>query len=399
MGGGGKSQPFDVMPLGQLARASTATYIGADGLMKIAAPNELRHQHDPVTGEYLGVLIEPQATRLNPNATDFGAATKAAMSATKTGKTVGGLDEWKLVPDTTTGAHTLLMYAHPLNSVGSRNSFIVKAAEYSTICITRKISYSSSSDHFSRFDLAAGTFQDAAGGMLARMENLGGGLFRCSIDATNVAGVANNLAIAVESSPSASGFDKTAGNGTSGVYVYHAQCETGERETSPIFGDGVSVTRAADNLSIPLDDSWFNRQEGTLYFDLGANHLVRLGGDSPPFYMSMGLTGPSTLDQGAVGLTAARPISALLMGRFQLGSSFYPSISSPLVGKLAIGITASGVRASGNGSAITSQPGDGLSILAGVTQVYINPRYNGIIKDIRYGGRAMTDAELIALTT
>ena len=39
-------------------RSSTATYVGADGLIKTASANEARFDHDPDTGESLGLLIE-----------------------------------------------------------------------------------------------------------------------------------------------------------------------------------------------------------------------------------------------------------------------------------------------------------------------------------------------------
>ena len=37
-------------------RASSATYVGSDGLIKTAANNEARFDHDPTTGESLGLL-------------------------------------------------------------------------------------------------------------------------------------------------------------------------------------------------------------------------------------------------------------------------------------------------------------------------------------------------------
>lgn len=45
-------------------RASTATYVGEDGLIKTAAVNEPRFDHNPTTGESLGLLVEEQRTNL-----------------------------------------------------------------------------------------------------------------------------------------------------------------------------------------------------------------------------------------------------------------------------------------------------------------------------------------------
>ena len=46
------------------ARASTATYVDAAGIVQTAAADELRHDFDPVTGEYKGWLIEETRTNL-----------------------------------------------------------------------------------------------------------------------------------------------------------------------------------------------------------------------------------------------------------------------------------------------------------------------------------------------
>ena len=43
-------------------RASVGTYVGRDGLIKTAGNNEARFDHDPVTLESLGLLIEESRT-------------------------------------------------------------------------------------------------------------------------------------------------------------------------------------------------------------------------------------------------------------------------------------------------------------------------------------------------
>jgi len=45
-------------------RASTGTYVDSDGLIKTAADNEARFDHDPATGESLGLLVEEARTNL-----------------------------------------------------------------------------------------------------------------------------------------------------------------------------------------------------------------------------------------------------------------------------------------------------------------------------------------------
>jgi hypothetical protein len=54
-------------------RASGGSYVGADGLIKYAGVNEARFDHDPSTGESLGLLIEESKTNSIRNNTMVGA--------------------------------------------------------------------------------------------------------------------------------------------------------------------------------------------------------------------------------------------------------------------------------------------------------------------------------------
>jgi len=53
-----------VGPLVTFTRASSATYVGSDGLIKTATTNEPRFDHNPTTGESLGLMGEEQRTNL-----------------------------------------------------------------------------------------------------------------------------------------------------------------------------------------------------------------------------------------------------------------------------------------------------------------------------------------------
>ena len=44
-------------------RGSTATYVDAEGVIQSAANNEARFNHNPVTGESLGLLVEESRER------------------------------------------------------------------------------------------------------------------------------------------------------------------------------------------------------------------------------------------------------------------------------------------------------------------------------------------------
>ena len=88
-------------------RASTATYVGRDGLIKTAGENEARFDHDPATGESLGLLIEEERTNFEPYSVDINtgknhftgstltvnAATAPDGTTTATRITGSGIDE------------------------------------------------------------------------------------------------------------------------------------------------------------------------------------------------------------------------------------------------------------------------------------------------------------------
>ncbi len=80
-----------------LTRASTGTYVDASGVIQTAANDEARFDHDPATGESLGLLIEESRTNVRvtsePTTSDlvslgsqqtFGASTETAPDGTQT---------------------------------------------------------------------------------------------------------------------------------------------------------------------------------------------------------------------------------------------------------------------------------------------------------------------------
>ena len=52
-------------------RASSGSYFGADGILKYAGVNEARFDHNPLTGESLGLLVEEQRTNLRLNSATY----------------------------------------------------------------------------------------------------------------------------------------------------------------------------------------------------------------------------------------------------------------------------------------------------------------------------------------
>ena len=92
-------------------RASTATFVGADGLIQTAASGAPRFDHNPATGESLGLLVEEARTNLLLNS-----ATLSTQSATVTA-TSTTLSFYGTGTVTLTGVST----AGPLVGTGASN--------------------------------------------------------------------------------------------------------------------------------------------------------------------------------------------------------------------------------------------------------------------------------------
>ena len=65
-------------------RASTGTFVGSDGLIKTATTNEARFDHNPTTGESLGLLVEEARTNLLLNSATLSTQSVTVAAAANT---------------------------------------------------------------------------------------------------------------------------------------------------------------------------------------------------------------------------------------------------------------------------------------------------------------------------
>lgn len=237
------------LPGSSFTRASTATYVDSDGLMKTAAVNAPRYDYDPATRQPLGLLIETASTNLLSYSAAFenAAWTKLRASITANAATApdGTLTADKWLEDTTASA-THSLYRSLTGSVGTRYTYslFVKAAERTNLRL--QLDDGSSPWTSTTFDLAAGTFAsnvyaDATAGMI----NIGNGWWRLW-----VSGLATSTTVRGIAWLSNGGVTYT-GDGVSGLLVWGAQIETGDL-SSYIPTVASAVTRAADDFILTL---------------------------------------------------------------------------------------------------------------------------------------------------
>jgi hypothetical protein len=121
------------------------------------------------------------------------------------------------------------------------------------------------------FNLANGTITATDTGIVSAIQSYGNGWYRCII--SKAVSAANEI-IRVNVADSASAPD-FQGNGTSGLYFFGAQYETGTVATSYIFTTTAAIARGADVIRKTSITSLIGQSEGTVYFEVEVTDEAR----------------------------------------------------------------------------------------------------------------------------
>jgi hypothetical protein len=240
-------------------------------VLETAASGVARFDHNPVTFESLGLLIEQQSTNLVTYSEQFNNAVWTKTNATITANTIiapdGTLTGDKLVETATTDLHGVAIVAATLG-VTHTFSVYAKAAERTQVAIQ------TSNVTVAYFDLSTGVVISGAG---SSIQSVGNGWYRCSVTATYGTSAASSIFTA------ASGSATTTGNGFNGIYIWGAQLEALAFPTSYIQTVASQVTRAADSASMTGTNfsSWYNQDQSTMYIE----YLPRLASTGTAFSM------------------------------------------------------------------------------------------------------------------
>jgi hypothetical protein len=235
-----------------------------------ASANVARFDHDPITNESLGLLIEEQRTNLATYSQDFTNAVWSIRQLIKQPNIAIGVDGTltaaKIIPDTTNNFHDL----RNTTSIAKQSiSIYAKAAGYNFISVRHD---GSPAGLLMNFDLVNGTFGSLPSGVAsASMENVGNGWWRCSVNYTTIT-VAAGTSFVVSQSLTDTGSTTYTGDGYSGIYIWGAQLEAGAFPTSYIPTVASQVTRSVDSASMTGANfsSWYRADEGTVYTDYSA---------------------------------------------------------------------------------------------------------------------------------
>ena len=257
------------------SRASTGTYFDSNGVLQTAAAGVARFDHDPITGESKGFLIEEQRSNLLTYSEQFNDAIWSKTNATITANTIvapdGTLTGDKLVENTSSSVHVVLFNnTTTAASTTSTLSVFAKAAELT--CLRLVIADGTTGTDFcqANFDLGAISVTVANNGIgsgaVGTINSVGNGWYRLTLSGKPSTS-SNNTRADIYLLQTQAGAASYTGNGYSGLYIWGAQLEAGAFPTSYIPTVASQVTRSADAASMTGANftSWYRADEGTLY--------------------------------------------------------------------------------------------------------------------------------------
>jgi hypothetical protein len=359
-----------------------------------AASGVPRFDHNPISQESLGFLVEESRTNLTNYSEEFDNAYWSKAGGSITANTVispnGTLTGDKFVEDATAGLKVLVRTLTVVDATTYTASFYAKANGRSRFRIRFGTSGSAGTFLGSvEFDLLSGTIIAGTG----TITPVGNGWYRC---ASSVVASGTSLGVALFLIDTGSNVSYT-GNGFDGIYIWGAQLEAGAFATSYIATVASQVTRAADAASMTGTNfsSWFNNAEGTIYTDAvangltGANMIAAITDGTTNNVIQHFYASGNILRAGVI--TSGTTVSDLSLG----------SVSANIVYKMASAYQVNNYALSVNSGTATT---DTNGVLPIVNTIGIGNRnavfqLNGTIKKLSYFPRRLPNAELQEMTS
>ena len=239
-------------PIITFTRASTATYVGRNGLIETAGVDEARFDHDPTTGESLGLLIEEPRTNilgLSSDLTDNNGNDWDAVNGTIAVNQTTAPDGTTTAASFTTtagNAEHSVVFAELVPTGDVTASIWVKTNTYSIVSF---VLYGEPNSLVSYNINTKTVYNQLSNVSRATIKEYPNGWYR--ISATMNCTVAASRAFRLFASTG--NFDAS---GTESFYYWGPQVEAGSFETSyiPTVTSNTAVTRAVDQAYILGDN-------------------------------------------------------------------------------------------------------------------------------------------------
>ena len=356
-----KPLPFD------FTRASSATRVNKQGLIETVASGVPRIDYTDANG---ALLLEPQRTNVLLQSNQFDTTWLQTDLTATSGESGydGSSDAWLLSKSaangrirqyvTNTGVQTLSAYF----KAGTNNWM--------------RITYGGATTYF---DLVNGVLGFDSS-INATITSVGSGWYRCTFTA-NVTSAQYAQFYVADSNNDTSG---TSGN----ILIQDAQVELGSYATSYIPTQGSAVTRIGDVCTGAGNDQVINSAEGVLYIEMSSPQDGRLA-----------IKNSDNSDQVVIGISGNAIFYRIRENNTSIITKFTSSLGEDNH-KIALkykstdtSICVDGVKLSTDSTPYA---------LSGLNEFLFTSEssvYYGNVKDIQVFTTALTDAELIALTT
>ena len=375
-------------------RASTATYVNSIGILTTAAVNEPRFDHNPTTGESLGLLVEEARTNLITYSQQFdNAAWGKPINTTVTANT-------HVAPDGTTTADTI-------NAIDNQiigNVAVTASTTYTVSVFIRKTTgatlfpmlvvneFSSDQQRVLNTNTGQLVVRNAALNTGIQCESVGS-YWHVSYSGN----VGANTILDFLIYPAASTNGSNYSGGTGSIVAWGAQVEPGSFPTSYIPTTTATVTRSADVASMTGTNfsSWYNQNEGTLFAQARLNFFLSTSSVFPSIYQIGDY--PNRL----WALYLNNVVNILTIGADVHSRNLQTLTSSPQLFKVAQALSNTSLTYSASKDGATSLTGSLSSAVTNTTSLYIGGPNVGATKHIArlaYYPVRLTDTQLQALT-
>ena len=323
------ARPDTLDPRITFTRASVATRVNSAGLVETVPADAPRFDHDPVTLERRGLLIEEARTNTVLHSESIGLTGWLLFNSTITanaGRSPSGSNNaYKLVANTTNNVDHIARQNVPMVATKTYTfSCFIKAAGQSFCRIKLR-----NGGNFAEVntDLTQGNTISAKSGWDVKSvysTAFSDGWFRCVITFVASSLTGSTADIDVAGAPTL-GTITYAGDNASGILVWGAQLEEGAFATSYIPTTTAATTRAGDfplisgsNLS-----SWYNATEGTFGIQIEtiysvsdtARHFLSANNNNQIFYMQP-TTGTVTSFDGQSSLSSSTKVAGQVSRAF-----------------------------------------------------------------------------------
>jgi hypothetical protein len=384
-----KPLPFD------FTRASSATRVNKEGLIEVVGSNEPRIDYLNNADGHL--LLEPSRTNLQVYSEEFDNAAWTKENVTATANNLispdGSQNADILTENTSTSRHRISdavttsagSYTYSVFAKSSNRNLVINAA---TAIGAR-----------AGFDLSNGTVGNVSSGS-ASIEDYGNGWYRCIVTGTST-GVTQGIYLQMQV-----GYidENYTGDGSSNIAIWGAQLEAGSYATSYIPTSGSAVTRniescIQDNLRTDIINSSY---PFTVYVEAVALtdnlyhpiSFVRREVSNNYFTIGIGTDGVVYFDARANGASENITSSAPAIANGNLFKAAFV-MESATSGKLSVNgvVDTKTDYVSQSASVLIND------LLVGMLRTVTDLERRTPVKEVKLYNTALTDAQLIALTS